>query len=129
MTMARTDLEGHRWVGGALVRKHCVPCEGGVERLAPERAAYLLDQLPAWSLAREGTAIQRHVRFDTFPEALAFVAAVGWLAHGEGHHPDIELYYCDVRIAYRTHAVDGLTENDFICAALVDDLVPRGAAR
>lgn len=123
MTRGNEELDGLRWVGGSLVRKRCVSCEGDLEALEPERVHRLLSQLPAWTLAEDGRSIVRGLRFETFQEALSFVNAVGWLVEREGHHPDVPLYHREVRVAFRTHAVDALTENDFIAAALVDRLL------
>ncbi|GMV38452.1 MAG: hypothetical protein AMXMBFR64_01680 [Myxococcales bacterium] len=122
MTKTAGELEGHRWVGGSLVRKRCVPCEGELEPLPAEQARRLVGRLPHWSLSEDERAIERVLEFQSFQEALSFIGALGWLVEREGHHPDVHLYYRQVRVAFRTHAVDALTENDFIGATLVDDL-------
>jgi len=103
-----------------LVRSRCKPCEGGVSPLNPEEARQLLAQVPGWSL--EDRRITRRYAFKTHYQAVAFVNAVAWISHREDHHPDIALGYDAVTIAYTTHAIDGLSDNDFICAAKIDAL-------
>lgn len=108
-----------------LTERHCKPCEGSVEPLNAEQAGELLTSLhPDWSLAEDGREINRNYRFKNYYQTMAFVNALAWIAHGEDHHPDIEVGYnrCDVR--YSTHAIGGLSENDFICAAKIDTLLP-----
>jgi 4a-hydroxytetrahydrobiopterin dehydratase len=109
-----------------LASRRCVACEGGIPKLGPAGVAQLLTEVPGWSLEADGTAIARTFRFQNYYETLAFVNAVAWIAHGEDHHPDLSVHYnrCDVR--WNTHAVGGLTDNDFICAAKVSALLPPG---
>ena len=107
----------------ALSDQHCKPCEGGVDPLDPERAKRLSTELDdAWSLIKESRAIQRDFDFKNFHETMAFVNAVAWIAHQEDHHPDLEVGYGNCQVTYSTHAIGGLSENDFICAAKVDRL-------
>ncbi|HDP89110.1 MAG TPA: 4a-hydroxytetrahydrobiopterin dehydratase [Thioalkalivibrio sp.] len=111
-----------------LTQKHCKPCEGGVAPLAPDEATAQMQSLhPQWQLAKDGRSIQREVRFGNYYETMAFVNAVAWIAHREDHHPDLEVGYNLCRVRYSTHAIDGLSENDLICAAKVDALldIPR----
>lgn len=104
-----------------LKNKRCVPCEGGVPALSPEKAKELLTGLNGWILREK--QIERELAFRGFKEALQFVNKVGEIAEEEGHHPDILLHqYNKVRIVLWTHAVSGLTENDFIVAAKIDGL-------
>lgn len=104
----------------ALDGKHCVPCEGGVAPLDEAACAALLANLPGWSL--QGRHVEKTYGFANHYEAMAFVNAVAWVSHREGHHPEITVGYRDVTVRYWTHAIDGLSENDFICAAKVDKL-------
>lgn len=103
-----------------LARKKCVPCEGGVAALAPAQVEPYLRGLDGWSL--EGKAIAKTYRFGNYFETMAFVNATAWISHREDHHPDIVVGYNQCRVSYVTHAIDGLSENDFICAAKLDAL-------
>ena len=106
-----------------LAGKHCAPCEGGVAALAPERVRHYLGGLPAWALSADGKKIRREWRVQDFAAALDFFRRVGEVAEAEGHHPDLHLTgYRNVAIEMTTHAIDGLSENDFILAALIEQL-------
>jgi 4a-hydroxytetrahydrobiopterin dehydratase len=105
---------------GDLTTRKCKPCEGGVDPLTPAEAESLLRQLNGWTL-QEG-AIAKSYSFKNYYEAMAFVNATAWISHREDHHPDITLGYNTCRVAYSTHAINGLSENDFICAAKLDAL-------
>lgn len=108
-----------------LAAKKCVPCEGGVPPLTPAAAGALLGQLDAgWQLIEDGRALKREFRFVDFYRAMSFANAVAHLANIEDHHPDLEVGWGYCRVRYATHAVGGLTDNDFICAAKIDAL-PR----
>jgi len=100
--------------------RNCKPCEGGVEALDEAASRTYLEALDGWALA--GSAVEKTFRFANHYEAVAFVNAVAWISHREGHHPEITLGYADCRVRYWTFAIDGLSENDFICAAKVDRL-------
>lgn len=104
-----------------LTQKKCRPCEGGMPSLPAERVNELLRELPGWEL--HGGEIERVYTFRDYYQTLAFVNAVGWIAHREDHHPDMEVSYNKCRIRYSTHAIGGLSENDFICAAKVEALM------
>ena len=107
-----------------LNEKHCTPCEGGTPALSSEQATGLLANLDeGWSTTGEGKAIERTFKFKDFYRTVAFVNAVAWIANREDHHPDLSVHYGKCVVRYSTHAVDGLTENDFICAAKIDRLV------
>ncbi len=106
-------------------QKRCVPCEGGVPRLPPEEARRLLATLDGWEL--RGDRLRRHFRFHDFREAMRFVGAMAELAEAEGHHPDFSVHYSAVDVEVWTHAIGGLSENDFILAGKIDAL-PRGRA-
>ena len=103
-----------------LARKKCVPCEGGVAPLTPQQAAPLLKGLEGWAM--DGRMIARTYHFKNYFETMAFVNAAAWVSHREDHHPDIALGYNQCKVSYITHAIDGLSENDFICAAKLDAL-------
>ncbi len=103
----------------SLASKHCVPCSGGVPRLKGEEIAPLLAQLEGWEAVEEHHLSKRY-EFPNFAAALDFVNRVGGVAEAEGHHPDIEFGWGYARLKIYTHAVDGLTESDFILAARVD---------
>jgi 4a-hydroxytetrahydrobiopterin dehydratase len=104
-----------------LAARHCLPCKGGEPPLAEERVAELLHDLPEWQ--REGSTRVRVFRFKNFYETMAFVNAVAWIASRENHHPDLEVSYKQCIVRYSTHAIGGLSENDFICAARVNALL------
>ena len=97
-------------------------CEGGVPALDANEASTLLRQVPEWSLAEDGRSIERTFRFRDYYRTMAFVNALAYVAHAEDHHPDLEVGYNRCKVVYSTHAVGGLTENDFICAAKIDAL-------
>ena len=103
-----------------LARKKCKPCEGGVAPLTPEQVRPMLKGLEGWAL--EGKEIVKTYRFKDYFDTMAFVNAAAWVSHREDHHPDMLVGYDRCRVAYVTHAIDGLSENDFICAAKLDAL-------
>ena len=103
-----------------LARKKCVPCEGGVDPLTPQQVVPLLKGLPGWAL--EGGMITRTYKFRNYYETMAFVNAAAWVSHREDHHPDLVVKWGECKVSYVTHAIDGLSENDFICAAKLDAL-------
>lgn len=106
-----------------LKRRSCKPCEGGVSPLTKPETASLLAQTPGWLLNENADEICRTFTFKNYYETMAFVNALAWIAHREDHHPDIEVGYKRCRVRYSTHAVRGLSENDFICAAKLNDLI------
>jgi 4a-hydroxytetrahydrobiopterin dehydratase len=110
---------------GDLLTRFCKPCEGGIPALSAAEAKRLLEQVPGWSLNDAATEIRREFKFKNYYETMAFVNAVAWLAHREDHHPDMEVGYSRCLVRYSTHAVKGLTENDFICAAKVNRLLEQ----
>ena len=108
-----------------LAQKKCKPCVGGAKPLARAAALELLAKLDgAWTLAADDRAIRRELSFKDFYRTMSFVNAVAHIANIEDHHPDLEVGYNYCRIVFTTHAVKGLSENDFICAAKVDR-IPR----
>ena len=108
-----------------LAQKKCKPCEGGVAPLTREAAETLLANLDGgWQLTADHHSIRRELTFKDFYRTMSFVNAVAHLANIEDHHPDFEVGYNYCRIRYTTHAIRGLSENDFICAAKIDR-IPR----
>lgn len=106
-----------------LTQKHCVPCEAGTPPLSGVKEEELVEQTPNWLLVRDGThRIRRMFAFKNFKEAMMFVNKVAEIADKEGHHPDIKIVYNRVRLDLFTHAVGGLSENDFIMASKIDIL-------
>lgn len=105
-----------------LTKKHCVPCEGGVPPLGDAEVAKFLKDVPKWK--RDGKKIERDFRFKDFVENMAFVNRIAQVAESEGHHPDLTIHYNQLKVTLWTHAVSGLTENDFIVAAKIDALAP-----
>ena len=106
-----------------LTRKRCKPCEGGVEPLNLEQAREMLGELQDWVLREDGREIARTFKFRNYYETMAFVNALAWVAHREDHHPDLEVGYSRCLVRFSTHAIGGLSENDFICAAKIDALL------
>ncbi len=107
-----------------LESKRCKPCEGGVDPLSAEECARLRTQIHgSWQLIDDGRKLLREFTMPGFTRPLGFVNAVAWVASTEGHHPDIEFGYGYCRISWTTHAIGGLSENDFICAAKTDALL------
>lgn len=103
-----------------LADKHCVPCTGGVPPLdGPERDRLLAELGNGWEV-QDGHHLYKEFRFDDFVSALDFTNRVGAVAEEQGHHPDIFLTWGRVGIKIWTHAIDGLTESDFILAAKAD---------
>ena len=104
-----------------LASKTCVPCRGGVPPLAGKELADLSQEVPQWSVVN-GHHITRAFKFSDFKQALAFVNKVGELAEQQGHHPDIFFTWGKAEVTTWTHAINGLTESDFILAAKIDEL-------
>ncbi|MDA8383218.1 MAG: 4a-hydroxytetrahydrobiopterin dehydratase [Betaproteobacteria bacterium] len=104
-----------------LSQKHCKPCEGGVDPLPAAEVERQLGQLSGWT--QDGPAIRKTYTFKNYYETMAFVNATAWISHREDHHPDLEVGYNRCQVRYMTHAIGGLSENDFICAAKIDALL------
>ena len=112
-----------------LTKQHCVPCEGGTKPFTKKEAEEYLKMTKDWQLlgkpgeAWERAAIQRKFVFKDFREALEFVNKVGRLANAEDHHPDIFIHnYKKVDITLSTHSIGGLSVNDFVMAAKINQL-------
>lgn len=106
-----------------LETAHCKPCEGGVSPHDADRVKEMLREVEGWEVNDDHTAIRKTFKFDNFHWTMAFVNAVAWFSHQEDHHPDLEVGYNRCTIHYSTHAIGGLSDNDFICAAKADALV------
>ena len=109
-----------------LSQKHCESCEGIGSALNQEQIQALKPQLnEQWSVTDDSKSIKRSLSFNNFYETMAFVNALAFIANIENHHPDLEIGYNYCHITFMTHALNGLTHNDFICAAKVDDLLKQ----
>lgn len=102
-----------------LSNKKCIPCEVGGEPMDSKAIAIFSKDLANWKVIEE-KKISRNFKFKDFKESMRFVNKVADIAEGEGHHPDIHIYYNKVDIELMTHEVGGLTENDFIVATKID---------
>jgi 4a-hydroxytetrahydrobiopterin dehydratase len=106
-----------------LRQRRCEACEGDLAPLSAEQIRERLAALPAWALGEDGKRIRREWRVRDFAAGLSFFDRVGRVAEGEGHHPDLHLTgYRNVAVELWTHALGGLSENDFILAAKIDQL-------
>ena len=103
-----------------LSAKKCVPCEGGVAPLMHTEAEALIKETPQWNLSKDWKSIARDFTFKDFKEAMVFVNHVADVAETEQHHPDISVSWNKVTIELWTHAIGGLSENDFIVAAKIE---------
>lgn len=110
-----------------LIEKHCKACEGGTSPLDRKEAEYYLKKVEGWVLNEQATEIKRTFAFKNYYHTMAFVNALAYIAHHENHHPDLEVSYNRCIVKYTTHAIKGLSENDFICAAKTDALLPKVA--
>jgi 4a-hydroxytetrahydrobiopterin dehydratase len=107
-----------------LRTKHCTSCEGIGAALTEEQAQNLMPQLSnKWLLQNNSKEIKQSFSFANFYETMAFVNAIAWIANSENHHPDLEVGYNYCRVLFTTHALKGLSHNDFICAAKIDALM------
>jgi len=106
-----------------LTQKKCEPCEGGVRPYTPDEARAQLEKLPGWRLTHDDQRIRKDWKMKNFMAAMKFIDAVAQTAEAEGHHPDLHLEsYRQAWIEIYTHAIGGLSENDFILAAKIDAL-------
>ncbi|HVF28003.1 MAG TPA: 4a-hydroxytetrahydrobiopterin dehydratase [Pyrinomonadaceae bacterium] len=108
-----------------LASKSCVPCHGGVPRITGAEIETFMKELPHWEVVAEHR-LEREYRFTNFRDALRFVNRVGEVAEREGHHPDIAFGWGYAKVEIWTHAIDGLSESDFILAAKLDTLDREG---
>ncbi len=106
-----------------LTKKHCIPCESGDPPVSEAKEDELKVQVQNWLLLRDGEhKLRRQFKFKDFLSAIDFVNKVAKIADSEGHHPDIYVFYNKVQLDLFTHAVGGLSENDFILAAKIDKI-------
>ena len=103
------------------LEKKCEACEGGVEPLSEEVIKEFLSTVPGWEY--KDLRLSQKFDFKNHHQVIAFVNAVAWVSHTENHHPTMELGFLDVTINYWTHAINGISDNDFICAAKVNQLL------
>lgn len=114
---------GHESTAGLRAKK-CLPCEGGVDPLSLQEAQDLLPALSGWGLDAAGKSIERKINCDRFTLAIELLNQIADIAESEQHHPDLHLTgYRHVRIVLTTHAIGGLSENDFIVAAKIDGIL------
>jgi len=111
----------------ALASRTCVPCTRSTPRLSPEQIAELMPQLDGWSVQDDRKLVKMY-RFPDFASGLAFVNRAGAVAEAEGHHPDLHLSWGRVGAVVSTHAIGGLSENDFILAAKLDQVLAEAAS-
>ncbi len=106
-----------------LKNKHCKACEGGVRPLDEGQSLRYLEHVPGWKLTDDKTAITRTLKFKDFLATMSFINAMAYMSERQDHHPDFSAgyNYCEVR--YTTHAIGGLSENDYICAAKINELL------
>ncbi|HET7204852.1 MAG TPA: 4a-hydroxytetrahydrobiopterin dehydratase [Steroidobacteraceae bacterium] len=103
--------------------RRCRALPSGTPPLQDEQSVAMLAQLdPAWRISEDGKSLRRAFGFKDFYRTMAFLNAVAWIANAEDHHPDLEAGYNYCRLAFSTHSIGGLSENDFICAAKIDAL-------
>ena len=128
-----------------LAQKKCKPCEGGTKPLAEDGVKAYLLKLSGWEYASpstgssglsgpspqggsgQGGEIVKTFSFKNYHETMAFVNAVAFISHREDHHPNLEVSYKNCKVRYSTHSIKGISENDFICAAKVDQLLKNNA--
>lgn len=105
----------------SLVKGHCVPCEGGTMPMEEDEVkAYLSLLKTPWTVSTDFKTISKHFKFKDFKEAMMFVNKIAEIAEEQGHHPDIKISYSKVEIELITHAIKGLSTNDFIMASKIE---------
>jgi 4a-hydroxytetrahydrobiopterin dehydratase len=106
-----------------LTNKKCKPCEGGVDPVSPDEAKAQVEKLPGWSLSPDAKKIRKEWTVKNFMAAIKFFNEVAKIAEADDHHPDLHLTgYRNVAIELSTHAIGGLSENDFILAAKINQV-------
>lgn len=105
-----------------LLKKKCVPCEVGGSPMTKGETIDMMAEVPGWSLTDDFKIIFKEYKFKDFIGAINFVERVADVAEMEGHHPDIHIFYNKVTLELSTHAINGLSENDFIVAAKIDQI-------
>lgn len=110
-------------IGLKLSEKKCLPCEGGITPLSSEEVKPFLEQVPGWEYVQEKSPyIRRIFKFKDFKGSWHFFDSIASIAEDEGHHPDILVQWNRVTLTLTTHALNGLSENDFILASKIDQL-------
>ena len=111
-------------IAADLAARHCKPRKKGDPPLSADQAAALPGSLHSdWSVDDTNRSITRNCKFGNYYETMDFVNALAWIAHRQDHHPDLEVGYNRCVIHLSTHAIGGLSDNDFICAARIDALL------
>jgi len=105
-----------------LGKKKCLACEGGATALRAGEVEKLLSQVPGWTIESGESELRKRYKFAKFTDTIAFVNRMADLAEAEGHHPDFCVRYTTLDVSLTTHAIGGLSENDFILAAKIDQL-------
>ena len=109
-----------------LKNKKCAPCNGEVEAMPKAKAKELLKELANdWILSDDAKMLSKDFKFKGFYKTMGFVNSVAWIANQQIHHPDLEVGYGHCLVNYTTHEIDGLSINDFICAAKIDELLEK----
>jgi 4a-hydroxytetrahydrobiopterin dehydratase len=104
-----------------LEKRKCVPCEGGIESLKKDEAEKFLSKLDKdWKITDDYKKIYKEFKTKNHYEIISIVNMIAWISHTEDHHPEITFHYNAAKITYYTYAINGLSENDFICAAKID---------
>jgi len=106
--------------GKELAKKRCKPCEGGVAPLNQDQRRAYLSAVSGWNATEDGKAIRKEYKFKNFKEVIAFFNRIAEIAEEDNHHPDLKITYNRVGVELSTHAIKGLSENDFILAAKFD---------
>lgn len=106
-----------------LSSQRCLPCEGSQPALDHNQVRELIQQLPNWSLTEDQNAISRRFTFKGFQKTIAFINALAWIVNQQNHHPTLEVGYDYCIVTFTTHALKGLSKNDFICASKIDALL------
>ena len=104
-----------------LAQKKCLPCEAGTPPLEEKKVNELLKEVPSWTLKE--SHLYKKFKFMDFVEAMKFINSIAEIAESEGHHPDFCVHYNKVEVELWTHAINGLSENDFILAAKIDNKI------
>ena len=105
-----------------LSQRHCKPLKGAENLLPTDTVSTYLLALKDWQLVDNDLAISKTFHFDNYYKTMAFVNALAFIAHREDHHPDLGVHFDRCEVRFSTHAIGGLSENDFICAAKIDAL-------
>ena len=107
-----------------LSQRKCMPCEGGVKPLDKEQSKKLLNLLTnEWQITEDNKKIFREYKLKNYYEITSLINLIVWISHQEDHHPEITFTYNSANVKYFTYAIDGLSENDFICAAKIHRLL------